>query len=114
MSALGVEEQRVNVIGDITDIPAALGAGYRVEAAIVTWRDEQVLTVPTSAVFRRNQAWYVFVVKDRIARLTRIETGRQGAESVQCLEGLSQGDQVIVYPSDLIADGVRVKPQQKD
>ncbi len=63
VSALGVEEQRVNVIGDLDDAPPTLGAGYRIEAAIVTWTGESVLQLPTGALFRRDGAWQTFAVE---------------------------------------------------
>ncbi|MCB1624181.1 MAG: HlyD family efflux transporter periplasmic adaptor subunit, partial [Pseudomonadales bacterium] len=108
ISTLGVEEQRVNVIGDLVDPPATLGAGYRVEAAIVTWTGEDVLKIPTSAIFRRQNAWRTFVVEDGRAHLRAVEIGRRGTEYAQVLGGLNEGARVIVFPSDLIDDGIRV------
>jgi HlyD family secretion protein len=108
ISALGVEEQRVNVIGDLIDPPASLGAGYRIEAAIVTWRGEDVLTVPTSAIFRQGGGWVTFVVEGTRARLRSIEIGRRGSERAEVLAGLEEADAVIVFPSDLVEEGVRV------
>ena len=108
VSALGVEEQRVNVIGDLLDPPASLGAGYRIEAAIVTWSGTDVLMLPTSAIFRRGKGWNAFVVEGGRARLREIEIGRRGAERVELLGGLEEGSQVIVFPSDLVEEGVRV------
>src|SRR5690606_15210264 len=78
VSALGVEEQRVNVIVDLLDAPRALGAGYRVEAGIVIWEGVDVLTVPASALFQREQTWHVFVVEGGRARLREIEVGQRG------------------------------------
>ena len=108
ISALGVEEQRVNVIGDLLDPPPSLGAGYRIEAAIVTWRGEDVLRAPTSATFRRAGRWWTFVAEGGVARLRTLRLGHQGREQVEVVEGLVEGEEVIVYPSDLIEDGVRV------
>ncbi len=108
VSALGVEEQRVNVIGDLLDPPPSLGAGYRIEAAIVTWSEEGILTVPTSAIFRGARGWRAFVVEGGRARLREIEVGRRGKEHVQLSGGLEEGEQVIVFPSDLVEDGARV------
>lgn len=109
ISALGVEEQRVNVIIDPTDPPPVLGAGYRVEARIAVWVGESVLGVPTSALFQQDGAWHVFTVVDGRATLAPVEIGERSAESAQVLAGLEEGDVVILFPSDEVADGVRVE-----
>lgn len=109
VSALGVEEQRVNVIGDLEAAPPALGAGYRIEAAIVTWTGEQVLQIPTGALFRRAGAWQAFAVQEGRARLRKLEIGHRNAEFAEVAAGLKEGEQVIVFPSDLIVEGVRVR-----
>ncbi|MEO8859462.1 MAG: efflux RND transporter periplasmic adaptor subunit [Burkholderiaceae bacterium] len=107
VSALGVEEQRVNVIGDLNERPATLGVEFRVEAAIVTWSGK-VLRIPTGAMFRRDDAWQVFAVEDGKARLRKVEIGHRGNDFAEVTSGLKQGDKVIVFPSDQIEDGVRV------
>ncbi|MEP0548179.1 MAG: HlyD family efflux transporter periplasmic adaptor subunit [Rhodothermales bacterium] len=109
VSALGVEEQRVNVIADLFDPPPSLGAGYRVEAHIVTWQGEGVLTVPTSALFQREGTWAVFAVEDGEAALRTVRVGHRSAEAAEIVEGLAEGDAVILFPSDQIEDGVRVR-----
>lgn len=108
-SALGVEEQRVNVIGRLLEEQAGLGAGYRIEAAIVVWQQEEVLTVPTSALFRRDNQWHVFVADQGQARLRVIEIGEQSRDSAQVLSGLTIGEKVIVFPSDQIEEGVNIE-----
>ena len=108
ISALGVEEQRVNVIGDLLDPPASLGAGYRIEAAIITWRGDDVLRVPTSAIFQRDGRWHCFVIERGRARLRDVEIGHRGSEAAEVLGGLQAGEAVILFPSDLIEDGVAV------
>jgi HlyD family secretion protein len=108
-SALGVEEQRVNVIGRLQETQPGLGAGYRVEAAIVVWQQDHVLTVPTSSLFRRESQWHVFVVENGQAKLRSIEIGEQSRMLAQVISGLSAGEQVIVFPSDLIEEGVNVE-----
>lgn len=110
-SALGVEEQRVNVIGSLVQTAPMLGAGYRIEAAIVVARHEQALAVPVSALFRRNDEWHVFVVENGRAALRRLEIGDRNRDFAQVINGLSAGDSVILYPSDLISDGVDVISQ---
>lgn len=111
VSALGVEEQRVNVLIDFTEGPQAraeLGDGYRVEARIVTWRKDDVVRVPASALFRSGEDWSVFQVVDGHARLAKIKIGHTNAQYAEVLEGLSPGDRVVVHPSDNVADGVAV------
>ncbi len=119
-SALGVEEQRVNVIAEIFDAPASLGAEFRVEARIVTWSGENVLVVPTSALFQARDEWQLFVVERGRARRRAVSVGhrstefaevRQGRESESGLPGVREGDEVILFPSDQVDDGVRVSPR---
>jgi HlyD family secretion protein len=114
ISALGVEEQRVNVIADVPsrdEIPPTLGDGYRVEARIVIWEQDDVLRVPTSALFRRGEGWAVFRVADARAHLHSVEIGKRSGRYAQVLEVLSSGDVVIVHPSDRIFDGAMVEPR---
>lgn len=108
ISTLGVEEQRVNVIGDIIDPAPGLGAQYRIEAAIETWSGDDLLLIPGSAIFRRQSAWHTFVIEDGLARVRPITIGRRSSDYAQVLEGVEEGEKVILYPSDLIVDGVRV------
>lgn len=117
ISALGVEEQRVWVISDLTsprDQWAALGDGYRVEASFVVWHDDAVLQVPTSALFRHGEGWAVFRVADGRARRTPVEVGRRSGLVAQITEGLPEGAPVITHPDDRIADGVRVTPRSPE
>ena len=113
VSALGVEEQRVNVVVRFTDLQESLGRlghGFRVEARIVVWEDRDALTVPSSALFRSDGdgKWAVFVVEDGIARLRTIEAGRDNGIEAQVLDGLRPGEQVILYPASDLTDGARV------
>lgn len=110
-SALGVDEQRVNVIVTLIDPPdrwRALGDGYRVEARLVLWRSEQALQVPTGAVFRRGDGWAAFRVVDGTARLTALRLGHRGESAFEVESGLRAGDVVVVHPGDRVKDGVRV------
>ncbi|MDP3517094.1 MAG: HlyD family efflux transporter periplasmic adaptor subunit [Pseudohongiella sp.] len=111
-SALGVEEQRVNVVGSLIQNHPALGAGYRIEAAIVVAQHEQTLTVPTSALFRRNEQWHVFVVQDGRASLRAVQIGDRNREHAQVLDGAQPGDMVILFPSDLVVEGVEVSSSE--
>jgi len=111
VSALGVEEQRVNVVVDFEDpIEAwrALGDGYRVELRIVVWEGADVLKVPTSSLFRRGDDWAVFAVEGGRAHLRTVQLGRRNGLQAEVRQGLSAGDRVIVHPGDKLEDGVRV------
>ncbi|MCY3964174.1 MAG: HlyD family efflux transporter periplasmic adaptor subunit [Acidobacteria bacterium] len=108
ISALGVEEQRVNVVIDIVDPPAVwagLGDGFRVETRVVVWESGDELKAPTGALFRRDENWAVFAVAGGRAALREIEVGERNAREAQVLGGLEPGEQVVVYPSDSLNDG---------
>lgn len=109
VSALGVEEQRVDVVGDLLDPPPGLGVGFRLDVAIEVWAESDVLVVPTSALFRSGAEWILFVVENDRARRITVEIGERGAEFAQVLSGVSEGDRVILFPSDRVEDGVRVE-----
>jgi HlyD family secretion protein len=112
ISALGVEEQRVNVILDFVDPADAwreLGDAYRVEVRIVVWEAPSVVKVPTGALFRADDKWAVYVVEAGRAVERRIEIGHQTAQEAEVTGGLDQGTLVIMHPGDTIADGVRVE-----
>ncbi len=112
VSALGVEEQRVNVISDFTEPRSrweALGDGYRVETHVVTWEGSSVLQVPTGALFRRDGGWAVFAIAGGRARLTKVELGHRSDLAAEILSGLAEGDTVILHPPDSVSDGTRVE-----
>lgn len=112
ISPLGVEEQRVTVTVNLVSPPAiwrGLGSGYRVLARFIIWEQEEVLQVPNSALFRTGEGWEVFVVEDDIAMRRRVTVGQQTGLHSQVLEGLSQGEIVIIHPAAEIEDGVRVE-----
>ena len=112
VSALGVEEQRVLVICDISsdyELWRVLGDGYRVEAEFVLWEEDDTLQVPASALFRSGEDWAVFSVTGGRAEVTPIELGARSGLAAQVLSGLAQGDLVVIYPSDSVTDGVRVE-----
>ena len=115
VSALGVEEQRVNTIIRFTDPKEqqkGLGHGFRVEARIVVWEDGNALTVPSSALFRDAKDWAVFVVEEGIARLRRVEIGRNNGIDAQVQSGLNIGERVILYPSSGLSEGSRVAQRE--
>jgi HlyD family secretion protein len=109
VSALGVEEQRVNVIGDLVEPAGGLGDAYRVEVRVVLWRGANVVTVPASAIYRSAGGWETFVVESGRARRRVVTIGHRGAFDVEVVSGLAPGEVVIRQPSDRISDGVRVR-----
>lgn len=111
ISALGIEEQRVNVIADFAEDPGPLGDGYRVEARLVLWESASVLRVPASALFRTGQAWGVFVVENGQARQRLIQIDHRTAFDAEVLTGLDEGVAVILHPNNQITDGARVTTQ---
>jgi HlyD family secretion protein len=111
ISALGVEEQRVSVLMNFNDPFAAwkrLGDGYRVEVRVVLWQGEDILKVPTSSLFRNGPNWAVFIADNGRARMRLVEIGRRNGTEAQVLKGLSEGETVIVHPSDSIKDNSRI------
>ena len=114
VSALGIEEQRVNVIIDFTDPPqrwARLGHGYRVEPRIVLAAAAQVLKVPRAALFREQGQWAVFVDDGGRAALRSVELGLENGLEAQVVKGLAAGDQVVLQPGGRITAGVALKPR---
>lgn len=109
VSALGIEEKRVNVIADFVDPPGPIGDGFRVTARIVTWQADKVLKVPASALFRCAAAWCVFVVEEGRARRRSIEIGHRNLVEAEVTRGLAPGERVIRYPANEVGDGVRVR-----
>jgi HlyD family secretion protein len=111
-SALGIDEQRVNVVVALVDAPerwSALGDGYRVEARLVLWRAEHVLQVSQGAIFRHGDGWAVFRVRASVAELVPIRIGHRGETKVEVLAGLAPSDVVAVHPGDRVKDGVHVE-----
>jgi len=113
VSALGVEEQRVYVIVDFTDpleVRRSLGDNYRVEARIETWSGQNILKVPSGALFQRGAQWQTYVEEGKRAMLRTVRVGRSSGRETEILEGLSEGQNVVVYPGDQISNGSRIKP----
>jgi HlyD family secretion protein len=111
ISALGVEEQRVNVRIDLVGDPstwARLGHGYRVDARIVTGRADGVVRVPSSALFRHEGRWAVFVDQDGRARLRPITVGLMNDSHAEVKQGLAAGEAIVLFPSDAVKDGVKL------
>jgi len=112
ISALGVEEQRVPVLVEITSPRQdweQLGKEYRVEARFILWEGRDVISIPSNAKFRENGDWRVFVVQDGRAVVRRVEPGRRSGLRTQVVQGLEPGEKVITHPGDRVSDGVRVE-----
>jgi HlyD family secretion protein len=105
ITALGVEEQRVNVIVTMTDPPPVLGDGFAADAHIEVQKTGDVLKIPSGAIFREKDGFAVFTVQKGRAQLVRVKAKNRNADEVE-IEGLKQGDKVIIHPSDKIKDGV--------
>lgn len=117
ISALGIEEQRVNVIVDFTDEAglalAVLGHGYQVDGTIILWRSDKVLRVPVGALFKGDdRQWQVFVDVDGKARLRSIRIGHLNDRFGEVLAGLEEGDRVVLNPGSMVDDGKRIRLRQ--
>jgi HlyD family secretion protein len=112
VSSLGVEEQRVLVIADITSLPETwkrLGDAYRVEASFIIWEGRDVLQVPASALFRKGEGWAVFIYENRRARLREVIVGHRNGLVAEIVSGIADKEMVITHPDELIKDGSRVR-----
>ena len=111
VSALGIEEQRVNVIIDFSSDEGweRLGHGYQVESRVVLWDADGILTVPLTALFRDGDNWALFVEEDGRAKLRPVKTGQRNGIIAEILDGLEAGDRVVAHPSDRVTHGVRIE-----
>jgi HlyD family secretion protein len=112
ISALGVEEQRVLVLVDITsprDAWKGVGDGYRLEASFVLWEEKEVLQVPAGALFRTGDRFAVYVVEKGRAKVRTVEIGRRNGLAAQLLSGLKEGETVILHPGDTVVEGKKVR-----
>jgi HlyD family secretion protein len=109
ISPLGVEEQRVEVIGELRDPVPDLGDAFRVDASIELWSSEDVLKVPAGAVFRNDDGWAVFVVENGRAHQRSVTIGHRTPDDAEVVGGLAVGDAVVVHPGDQLRDGARVR-----
>jgi HlyD family secretion protein len=111
VSALGVEEQRVRVIADITSpetVWKRLGDGYRVEASFILWQSDKVLQVPSNALFRYQDGWAVFVIEDGMAKRRKVEVGHRTGLAAEILSGLKDAEKVVAHPDETVEDGKAV------
>ncbi|MCU7795655.1 MAG: HlyD family efflux transporter periplasmic adaptor subunit [Candidatus Thiodiazotropha sp. (ex Myrtea spinifera)] len=112
VSALGIEEQRVNVIIDFTTPKAQwtrIAHGYQVDVRIILWQGSDVLKLPLTALFRDGKNWAVFIEQQGIASQRRVEIGRRTGLEAEILHGLSAGERIVVHPSDKIAEGIAIE-----
>jgi HlyD family secretion protein len=111
ISALGIEEQRVDAVFEIETPPGdrpGLGHGFAVFLRIVEWESDAALQVPLGALFRRDVDWAVFVVEGDVARERIVTLGQRGARQAEILDGLTEGDMIVTHPSDAVTDGVTI------
>ena len=109
ISALGVEEQRVNVVLDFVSAPEQLGDAYRVEVRVITWQSPRVLKVPLSALFRRGDDWNVFIAETDRASRRNVKIGHRSDLEAEVLDGLREGERVIVHPGNELTDASRIR-----
>ena len=117
ISALGVEEQRVKVRADFVDQPQAdrpLGDRFRVEARVITWHSDDVLRIPTGALFRRGGEWMTFAVVNNRARLTKVKINHNSGVYAEVIGGVSAGDRVIVHPPDVVVENAKIRSRNAD
>ncbi|NTU58268.1 MAG: efflux RND transporter periplasmic adaptor subunit [Chlorobiaceae bacterium] len=113
VSALGIEEKRVNIIAHLDSPEPRLGDNFRVQATIVLQEAASVLRVPVSSLFRGQEGWRVFVIDGNRARERKVTTGLRGVYDAEVTGGLREGDRVVLHPANELRDGVRVTAQQK-
>jgi HlyD family secretion protein len=111
ISALGIEEQRVNVIIDFVDPPGPLGDAYRVEAGIIVWQKDNVVKLPVSALFRHGDSWAVFTIENGRATLRDVQIGHRNGSEAEVLGGVAVGQLLLLHPTNEIREGTRVEPR---
>jgi HlyD family secretion protein len=111
-SALGIEEQRVNVIGRLEQAVTGLGDGFEVDVSIILWRGDEAMRMPSAALVPLDAGWGSYLVKDGRARLVPVEIGRRGAREVEVARGLDVGATVIMRPDERVRDGMKVSPRR--
>jgi HlyD family secretion protein len=116
ISALGIEEQRVNVIiefdAEAAKQAARLGHGYQIDATIILWHSKDALRVPIGALFRGDEGgWQVFVAKGGSTELRTVKIGHINDEFAEVLDGLAQDDAVVLNPGNALQGGMRIAPR---
>jgi HlyD family secretion protein len=117
VSALGIEEQRVRVTINLVDPPevwARLGHDFRVVVHVTVWKADDALTIPLGALFRKGDDWAVFTLRNGRAQVSEVNIGHRSARLAELLSGLTQGEEVVLHPSDRISEGVKVKKRTEE
>ena len=109
VSALGIEEQRVNVVADLLESPVPMGDDYRVEARIVIWEGQNILKIPASALFRSGTDWAVFLDQGGRARKRIVEVGHRTPREAEIVKGLKEGDRGISHPTNQIEERIKIR-----
>jgi HlyD family secretion protein len=115
LSALGIEEQRVNVTIDLVDPPQTwtrLGHDFRVIVHVTVWAGGEVLTVPIGALFRRGEDWAVYAVKNGRAHVAPVKLGHRNNRTAEILDGIAEGTRIVLHPSDRVKDDARVAERE--
>jgi HlyD family secretion protein len=113
LSALGIEEQRVNIIGKLDESSNVLGDGYRIDGRIVVWSAPNVLKLPITALFRTGDDWTVFLARETHVVLRQVQIGHRNENEAEVLSGIGEGELVVRYPSDSLRDGTRIASQNE-
>lgn len=114
VSALGIEERRVNAILDPKGPVAGLGHGFEVRVRLAIWQSDDVLQVPLTALFRQGNDWAVFTIEEGVARERIVEVGHTNGRMAEITGGLGEGARVVDFPGDLVSDGVQVVRRRAD
>jgi HlyD family secretion protein len=112
ISSLGVEEQRVLVIMDFTSPIAlweGLGDAYRLDTSFIIWEGQNVLQLPASALFRKDEGWALYAIENKRARLRHVEIGHRNGLIAEIMSGIKEGELVVSHPDDQVKDGARLK-----
>jgi HlyD family secretion protein len=108
ISALGIEEKRVNIIATLDRPEPRLGDNFRIQASIVTWKADKVLRVPVSSIFRGTEGWELFIIEGGRARIRKVSIGMRGTDMAEVLGGIRAGERVVTHPPNELKEGMRV------
>jgi HlyD family secretion protein len=114
VSALGVDEQRVNIHIDLlepADCWSRLGDGFAVDVRIVVAERADALTLPAGALFRNGDGWAIFAIESNVARLRSVDVGLRAGYDVEIVRGIREGEEVVLHPPEKVSDGARVRPR---
>lgn len=109
VSPLGIEEQRVNVIGRFIQLPVGIGDKFEAEVSIVLWEKPDVLLVPSTSLVPMGTGWSVFVIENKKVHVRSVTIRHRGSREVEILSGVKEGEAIVMHPDDRLSDGVRVK-----